>query len=42
MLERKGAVFIVGKLWQNFTKVIDKAKEACVNVGQKALENKKK
>ena len=22
------------KLWQNFTKVIDKAKEACVNVGQ--------
>ena len=22
------------KLWQNFTKVIDKAKEACINVGQ--------
>ena len=22
------------KLWQNFTKVIEKAKEACVNVGQ--------
>lgn len=22
------------KLWQNFTKVMDKAKEACVNVGQ--------
>ena len=22
------------KLWQNFTKVIAKAKEACVNVGQ--------
>lgn len=22
------------KLWQNFTKVIGKAKEACVNVGQ--------
>ena len=22
------------KLWQNFTKVIDKAKEACANVGQ--------
>lgn len=21
------------KLWQNFTKVIDKAKEACINVG---------
>ena len=23
------------KLWHNFTKVIDKAKEACINVGQK-------
>ena len=23
------------KLWQNFTKVIDKAKEACANVDQK-------
>lgn len=22
------------KLWQKFTKVIDKAKEACINVGQ--------
>ncbi len=26
------------KLWQNFTKVIDKAKEACTNVGQQ-IEN---
>lgn len=27
------------KLWQNFTKVIDKAKEACANVGQKTEDH---
>ena len=27
------------KLWQNFTKVIDKAKEACINVGQKVEDH---
>ena len=27
------------KLWQNFTKVIDKAKEACINVGQRVEDH---
>lgn len=27
------------KLWQNFTKVIDKAKEACANVGQQVEDH---
>lgn len=35
MLECKRLCSLLGyKLWQNFTKVIDKAKEACVNVGR--------
>lgn len=27
------------KLWQNFTKVIDKAKDACTNVGQQVEDH---
>ena len=27
------------KLWQNFTKVIDKAKDACANVGQQVEDH---
>lgn len=36
---RELASLLEYKLWQNFQKVIEKAKEACVNVGQKEADH---